>query len=76
MQWQPAYGGSVLALHDQAGRIVATVDGPHPHGFMLTMLTPERATSLHPTLAEAQRVGERLQASAPFSYRRGRAGQG
>jgi len=39
------------------------------------MLTPERATSLHPTLAEAQRVGERLHASAPFSYRQAGAGQ-
>jgi len=76
MPWQPTYGGAVLALRDHAGRIVATIDGPHPAGFLLTVFLPERATSLHASLAEAQRVGERLQAAAPFSYRLGEAGQG
>lgn len=53
MTWQPAYGGAVLALRDHAGRIVATIDGPHPAGYVLTVLAPARATSLHRTLAEA-----------------------
>lgn len=69
MSWHSAYGGAVLALRDHAGRIVATIDGPHPAGYLLTVFAPERITSLHRTLADAQRVGERLQASAPFSYR-------
>jgi len=76
MAWHPAYGGAVLALRDRSGGIVATIDGPHPAGYLLTVFTPERSTSLHPTLADAQRVGERLQASAPFSYRQAGAGQG
>lgn len=76
MSWQPAYGNAVLALRDGAGHIVATVDGPHPAGYLLTTFKPERRTSLHHTLEAAQRVGERLQAAAPTSYRQGRAGQG
>jgi len=60
MQWLPAYGGSVLALRDHAGRIVATVDGPHPAGFLLTMFTPERVTSLHRTLTDATESAGRL----------------
>lgn len=76
MSWQPAYGGAVLALRDHAGRIVATVDGPHPAGFLLTMFTPERATSLHCTLEAAKDVGDFLHANAAQADRQGRAGQG
>lgn len=53
MSWQPAYGGAVLALRDRAGRIDATIDGPHPAGYLLTVFTPARSTSLHGTLADA-----------------------
>lgn len=34
MTWQPAYGGAVLALRDHTRRIVATIDGPHPAGYV------------------------------------------
>lgn len=54
MTWQPAYGSAVLALRDHAGRIVATIDGPHPAGYVLTALAPERVTSLHRTLDAAR----------------------
>jgi len=57
MSWQPAYGGAVLALRDHAGRIVATIDGPHPAGYLLTVFTPERVTSLHGTLEAAKAQG-------------------
>lgn len=76
MSWQPAYGGAVLALRDHAGRIVATIDGPHPAGYLLTVFTPERSTSLHRTLEAAQDVGDFLQANAAQADRLGRAGQG
>lgn len=60
MTWQPAYGGAVLALRDHAGRIVATTDGPHPAGFVLTVLAPERVTYLHCTLAAARAMDREL----------------
>lgn len=76
MSWQSAYGGAVLALRDPAGRIVATVDGPHPAGYLLTVFKPERVTSLHRTLEAAQDVGDFLQANEAQADRQDRAGQG
>lgn len=60
MQWLPAYGGSVLALRDQAGRIVATLSGPHPAGWALT-IPPATSCTMFPTIEEAQAVGSARQ---------------
>lgn len=73
MSWQPAYGGAVLALRDHAGRIVATIDGPHPAGYVLTTFMPERVTSVHGTLEVAQGVGDFLHAKAAQADRGGGA---
>lgn len=74
MSWHPAYGGAVLALRDSAGRIVATIDGPHPAGYLLTVFTPERRTSLHRTLEAAQDVGNFLHANGAPADRPGEVG--
>ena len=68
MEWRTRPGTMLLELV-HAGQVLARIDGPHPAGFMLTVFTPERVTSLHRTLADAQRVGEGLQVSGGFSYR-------
>lgn len=47
-------------LRDHAGRIVATIDGPHPAGYLLTVFTPEPSTSLHLTLEAAKDTGRFL----------------
>lgn len=58
------------------GRIVATTNGPHPAGYLLTTFMPERSTSLHGSLEAAQDVGSFLHANAALADRRGRAGRG
>jgi len=65
MSWQPAYGNAVLALRDPAGRIIATIDGPHPAGYLLTTFLPERRTSLHGSLEAARDVGDQVHACGP-----------
>ena len=65
MSWQPAYGGAVLALRDDAGRIVVTIDGPHPSGWALT-IPPSSHCAMFVDVEEAKRVGE---AAAPYGQR-------
>lgn len=56
MDWLPHFGGSVLALVDR-GRAVATITGPHPAGWALT-IEATRATTMHGSIVTARAAGE------------------
>ena len=71
MDWLPHFGGSVLALVDR-GRVVATITGPHPAGWALT-IEATRATTMHRSIEDARAAGERL---AGYSSRDAGSSQG
>lgn len=56
MDWLPHFGGSVLAIVDR-GRVVATITGPHPAGWALT-IEATRATTMHGSAVAARTAGE------------------
>jgi hypothetical protein len=58
MDWLPHFGGSVLALVNR-GRVIATISGPHPAGWALTV-EATRATTMHRSIVVARTAGERL----------------
>lgn len=62
MDWLPHFGGSVLALVDR-GCVIATITGPHPAGWALT-IEATRATTMHQSIADARAAGETLAGNA------------